>query len=253
MHVHYWQHYTSTIKVPVYASWKCENCQEVNFATGQIICKRTEGNTSWFPSDIRAAQKLASERTHSEWLSIATKIIVYPNHNGSTMYKHFFLHNSKCTKCRKKPWWNKGPKLLPLVAVSIPVSIISGISAVLNLMSVTPWLVFLASIGVIIWAIGRKLAYPKKMLQLPKEYTPVIGSFNPSLITVATGIDKTMPTPDECIAAVRGYNQKTEEVQPVASVENRGFAPVNYCRQCGTKLKANMIFCHKCRAEITKK
>ena len=39
--------YTSTISVPVYASWKCEECGEINLATGVIVCKREESSSSW--------------------------------------------------------------------------------------------------------------------------------------------------------------------------------------------------------------
>ena len=58
--------YTSTITVPVYASWKCEECGEVNFATGSIVVKRQESSSSWRPSKQREAEaKAASLPTHS--------------------------------------------------------------------------------------------------------------------------------------------------------------------------------------------
>lgn len=247
------QYYISTLKVPVYASWKCENCGEVNFATGRIVCRRTEDTTSWRPSQIRAARERASARTNFEWVTIATKIIFDPNRNGATMYKHFGLQNSKCTKCGKKPRWGKTSNFNPFLLWLIPTYVTSGIIIFSQLPTVAGWLFFLANIGVVAWAIVRKVVYPKKMSKLPRAYTPVIGSFNPSLIRVAAGVGRTMPTPDECIGAVRGYNQKAEVVQPfIAPAEKRGFAPANFCRKCGTKLKANRIFCHKCRTEIMK-
>lgn len=30
--------YTTTITVPVYGSWRCEHCGEVNFSTGTVKC-----------------------------------------------------------------------------------------------------------------------------------------------------------------------------------------------------------------------
>lgn len=253
MHGHYRQYHTSTLKVPVYASWKCEKCAEVNFATGRLVYRQTESTTSWRPSQIRAARERVSARTNSEWVTIAAKIIFDPNRNGSAMYKHFFWQNCKCTKCGKKPRWSKNSVFHPFLALLIPSYVISGIIAFCMLPTVAAWLFVIANIGVIAWAIVRKAAYPKRMAQLPKAYTPVIGSFNPSLVRVAAEVGRTMPTPDECIAAVRGYNQKAEVVQPfIAPVEKRGFAPANFCRKCGTKLKANRIFCHKCRSEIIK-
>lgn len=253
MRGHYRQYHTSTIKVPVYASWKCKDCGEVNFATGRIVCRQTERTSTWRPSQIRAARERASARTNLEWVTIATKIIFDPNHNGAAMYKHFGLQNSKCTNCGKKPRWSKTSNFNPFLLWLIPTYVTSGIIIFSQLPTVAGWLFFLANIGVVAWAIVRKVAYPNKMAQLSKAYTPVIGSFNPSLVRVAAEVGKTMPTPDECISAVRGYNRKAEVVQPfIAPVESRGFAPANFCRKCGTKLKANMIFCHKCRTEIKK-
>jgi uncharacterized protein (DUF983 family) len=207
MHGHYRQYHASTIKVPVYASWKCEKCAEVNFATGRIVYRQTESTTSWGPSQIRAARERVSARTNSEWVTIAAKIIFDPNRNGSAMYKHFFLQNCKCTKCGKKPRWGKTSNFNPFLALLIPSYITTGIIAFSMLPTVAAWLFLLANIGVVAWAIVRKVAYPKKMAQLSKAYTPVIGSFNPSLVKVAVEVGKTMPTPDECMFYIGDHNK----------------------------------------------
>ena len=198
--------YTSTITVPVYASWKCEECGEVNFATGVIICKRQESSSSWRSSKQKEAEERAAAQVRAEWAGDAFKIISNPNNNGSAMYSNFYLQNTKCTKCGKKPHWNKNVKFLPLVGLCIPVTLISGIVAFATLTSVAAWLIFLASAGFFAWGIAREEVYKKMMLKLPKKYTPVIGSLNAELIKYAEVLGKTIPAPDECIATVKAYD-----------------------------------------------
>lgn len=248
--------YTSTITVPVYASWKCEECGEVNFAAGVIVCKRQESSSSWRPSKQQEAEERAAAQARAEWAGDAFKIISDPNHSGSAMYNNFYLQNTKCTKCGKKPRWNKNVKFLPLTGLCIPVAMISGLVAFATLTSVAAWLIFLASAGFIAWGIAREEVYKKMMPKLPKKYTPVIGSLNEELIAYAGALGKTIPNPDECIATVKGYDQVatpvTPKVQPVAesSSENTTTVQSNFCRKCGAQLQADSGFCHKCGTKI---
>lgn len=251
--------YTSTITVPVYASWKCEVCGEVNFATGVIVCKRQESSSSWRPSKQQEAEERAAAQARAEWAGDAFKIISDPNHSGSAMYSNFYLQNTKCTKCGKKPRWNKNVKFLPLVGLCMPVALISGIAAFATLTSVAAWLIFLASAGFFAWGIAREEVYKKMMPKLPKKYTPVIGSLNEELIAYADALGKTIPNPDECIATVKGYDQvdapATPKVQPVVETpvsENTITAQPNFCHKCGAQLQADSGFCHKCGTEIIK-
>ena len=251
--------YTSTITVPVYASWKCEECGEVNFATGVIVCKRQESSSSLRSSKQREAEERAAAQARAEWAGDAFKIISDPNNSGSAMYSNFYLQNTKCTKCGKKPRWNKNVKFLPLVGLCMPVALISGIAAFATLTSVAAWLIFLASAGFIAWGIAREEVYKKMMPKLPKKYTPVIGSLNEELIAYAGALGKTIPNPDECIATVKGYDQiatpATPKVQPVAESSSSEYTTTvqsNFCRKCGAQLQADSGFCHKCGTEIVK-
>ena len=251
--------YTSTITVPVYASWKCEECGEVNFATGVIVCKRQESSSSWRSSKQKEAEERAAAQARAEWAGDAFKIISDPNHSGSAMYSNLLLQNTKCTKCGKKPRWNKNVKFLPLVALCMPVALISGIAAFATLTSVAAWLIFLASGGFIAWGIAREEVYKKMMPKLPKKYTPVIGSLNEELIAYAGARGKKIPNPDECIATVKGYDQipssATPEVKSVAESsvsKNTTTAQANFCRKCGAQLQADSGFCHKCGTEVVK-
>ena len=251
--------YTSTITVPVYASWKCEECGEVNFATGVIVCKRQESSSSWRSSKQREAEERAAAQARAEWAGDAFKIISDPNHSGSAMYSNLLLQNTKCTKCGKKPRWNKNVKFLPLAALCMPVALISGIAAFATLTSVAAWLIFLASAGFIAWGIVREEVYKKMMPKLPKKYTPVIGSLNEELIAYADARGKKILNPDECIATVKGYDQistpTTPEVEPIAessASENTTTVQANFCRKCGAQLQADSGFCYKCGTEIIK-
>ena len=67
--------YTSTITVPVYGSWKCQECGEVNFATGAIVCKRQESSSSWRPSKQKEAEERAASLAQAEWAEEAYKIV----------------------------------------------------------------------------------------------------------------------------------------------------------------------------------
>lgn len=244
--------YTSKIKIPVYASWKCEDCGEVNFALGSVVCQRSKRTGSWLSSTITDAQDTASTQAHLDGVEIAWNIIQDPKQNSFTTGNHFRLKNAKCTQCGKNPSWNAYAPTLSFVAFAIPIALISGIFALAKLTSIVSWLLFIASVNVIIWGLSRKTAFQKRMHNLPKEYIPVVGSFNPDLIKYAQTFSETIRTPDECIVAVRGYHMKAGNVEPfINPAYNEPISlhdiPTNFCRKCGTKLEINNQFCPKCR------
>jgi hypothetical protein len=78
--------YTSTITVPVYASWKCEECGEINIATGVIACKRQETTSSWRPSKQREAEEKAAQNVQAEWVGETYNIISDPNKYAQDMF-----------------------------------------------------------------------------------------------------------------------------------------------------------------------
>lgn len=246
------QYYSATMKVPVYASWKCKHCGEANFATGRIIYRQTESAFGWRYSNYTKAQNKAVAHARAGWADCALKIIHDPKGHATEMYKHFFLPNSTCTKCGKKPHWSRSFSFYPFLTYVIPLYIICGFIFFSVLSPVAVWAFLLANVGIAIWAILRRIWGPKKISELPTAYTPVIGSLNPELVRLSKSTGQPMPTPDECIAAVRGYNQKAEADQALVAppVAKQGNAPVIFCRKCGAKLKENRIFCHKCRTEI---
>ena len=247
--------YTSTITVPVYASWKCEHCGEINFAAGNIVCKRQESTSSWRNSKHEEAKARAHDLAQAEWVGETYKIISNPNENAMAMYSNFFLQNTSCTNCKKKPRWEKHAKFLPLVGLAMPVALISGIVAFTSLTSLSAWLVFACSAGFIAWGIIRENMYPKMMSTYPKQFTPVIGSLNAELAEYAAQRGSSIPTPDECIEIVKNYGRTpVAEKAPTQTVEKAAESSedAGFCRKCGTQLQAGGDFCHKCGTEIIK-
>lgn len=199
--------YTSTITVPVYASWKCEECGEINFATGAIVVKRQESSSSFRPSKQREAQAKAANVAQAEWAGETLQIISDPNNHAQDMRSGLFLQNTHCTKCGKKPKWDKDMKYLSWGGLCFVPAIISGIAAIAYGTSPVVWVIFAAFLAIVVTAFISESRYKKMMKNLPKEYTPVIGSLNNELIEYASALGKTIPNLVECIAIVKGYNQ----------------------------------------------
>lgn len=252
--------YTSTITVPVYASWKCEQCGEVNFATGTIVCKRQVSSSSWRSSKQREAEERAASLAQAEWASETYQIISDPNNHAQDMRNGLFLQNTKCSKCGKKPKWDRDMKYLAWGGLCFMPAIISGIAAIAIGTSPIAWLIFAAFLAIIVTAFISESRYKKMMRKLPKVYTPVMGSLNTELIEYAGALGKTIPNPIECIATVKSYGQitntSTSKVQPTVdnttSENNTTTVQSNFCRKCGTKLQPDSSFCHKCGTEIIK-
>lgn len=206
--------YTSTISVPVYASWKCEKCGEINFATGAIVVKRQESSGSWRYSKKREAEEKAASLVQAEWAEETLKIISDPNNHAQDMRNGLFLKNTNCTKCGKKPKWDKDMKYLTWSALCFMPAIFSGFAAIAIVTSPVAWLIFAAFLAIIAATLISELRYKKMMKNLPKKYTPVMGSLNAELIEYAKTLGKTIPNPDECFATVKGYDQVVNNTTP---------------------------------------
>ena len=248
--------YTSTITVPVYASWKCEHCGEINFAAGNIVCKRQESTSSWRNSKHEEAKARAHDLAQAEWVGEAYKVITDPNNSASELYSDVFLQNTRCTKCRKKPRWEMHMKFVPLLGLAMPTALISGLFLFGTPTSIGLWLTFLCSAGFITWGIVRENWYKKMMPNFPKQYTPVIGSLNAELAEYATQRGKSIPTPDECVEIVRNYGKppvvKKAPPYVVEKPAESDAEVASFCRKCGTPLQAGSEFCHKCGTEVIK-
>lgn len=250
--------YTATVSVPVYASWKCENCGEINFSTGVIKCEREETTTAIFREGLDKAKQEAINCARSEWVEDAYKLIIDPNQNGNAMYENFFLEDTKCKNCGKKPKWNKNLKHLGLFKVSLPLTLISGMAA-FSIGSFF-WVIFLALLAYIVWCIVKPIIFSKMMENYSKEYTPVIGSFNQELIDFAKDYGVKIPTPEGCVKMLSRYTYgkdfSDEMIRSVIGkykfeektdlVDDAVPAQIRFCRNCGTQLQGEVGYCHKC-------
>lgn len=253
--------YTSTVTVPVYASWKCEKCGEINFSTGGIRCQQQESTTSFRNSKHEEAKAKASKRAHAAWVNHAYHIMTNPQNHATEMRSDFFLQNTNCTKCGTKPKWDKDTKYLTWTIIGFMGSIISGLVAFASVTDIGAWLVFLGFLSMIIYGFATEAKYKKTMANLPKELTPVIGSLNTELIEHAKSFGVSVPTPEESIAIVKTYTEtnyqptkvtpsKTGEISIDISAIREDKATPNYCRKCGAQLQTGSEFCHKCGTKI---
>ena len=158
---------------------------------------------------------------------------------------------------------------------------IFGGPLLLSIQNVMAWLAFWACVGVMIWIAVRKPYYIKMMTKLPKEYTPVIGTNNATLIWYAKAYGKKILSSEQCIAVVKGEDpSKVVSKLPNAQSAVKTTAPVkkpapqaaftppkmqsaapvnkpalqaNFCRKCGAQLLADTKYCRKCGTEIIKR
>ena len=252
--------YTSTITLPVYASWKCEKCDEVNFSKGAITCSRQASSSSLRNSKQEAASNRASTLVHEAWTSDALKIILAPRENPQEVRAHLSVQNSTCCQCGAKARWDKDMKYMTLVSLGLFPAIISGIFAMAARTNITAWAIFSVFLGMTIIGIYSEMSYKKMMKSFPLKYTPVIGSLNSELLAYAHSMHKKVPTPDEAIEIAKADGILAPKHTTVVKVEmdnieekpqtNETTVKIGFCRKCGTPLLPNSDFCHKCGAEV---
>lgn len=250
--------YTSTIRVPVYASWKCENCDEVNFSTGVITYKAQQSTTSIRNSKHEEAKSRASDLAQSQWAEHAFRIISKPTTYAIELHDNLSLMNSCCTNCNKKPRWDKAKNLSLWSVLCFMPAIISGIVAFSSGGNLTAWLIFIALAGIFLSAPIYNSVYKRKMKNLPKAYIPVLGSINPELIAYANHLRQTIPTPEETIAIVKGcFSDESPIDEDSCTVDDDILKErsrsnsskqiqCNFCRKCGAQLHSDSEYCHKC-------
>lgn len=256
--------YTSTISVPIYAGWKCQKCQEKNFAQGVIVCREQTQSTSLRKSKQEEAKARASELVEAAWLDNALTIMTDPNNHPTDVRNNLFLQNTNCTKCGAKPEWDKDTKYLIWVSLAFIPAIISGIAAFAMKTSIFTWFLFAAFLSVIGFGFYTESHYKKIMAKLPKRFTPVMGSFNEELLAYASEKGITIPDPSEVMEIVETDGESTKKSIAdnssfIEAVHSEDTEPQNekgpqiqygFCRKCGTQLMSDSKFCHKCGTQI---
>ena len=198
--------YTSSISVPVYGSWKCEHCGEVNSAQGVIVCASSETTSSLRSSKLEETKKKAANNVNNTWAKYALGIINNPKGNYFALHDSLKFENSNCTKCKKKNKWGISTKILNCGYAFFFPAIISLITAIIMGTSGVAWLVFVILFVLSAGPICGDYIYMGKLERLPKEYFPVLGTMNPELIKFATNIGISILDPVKCLAIVKQYN-----------------------------------------------
>lgn len=258
--------YMSSISVPVYASWKCPYCKAKNFSVGNIVCERRISTTSIIKYKQEDAKNEALNRVRSEWKQNALNIILYPKRNPKSMRSGFFLQNTKCIQCGKKPKWDKDMGYVNLLALSFMPAIFSGLIAIGLKTSWKAWLIFAAFLGVIIYCIINDKTYEKAIKNMQEEYLPVIGSLNEELLAYAELRGQRLPSPEETLQIVDYCKSMSKPVVSVRStkidkenkIEKTTATSIGdkqercFCGQCGAKLSNGSAFCGQCGAKVNR-
>lgn len=255
--------YTSTIRVPIYASWKCPYCSEINFSLGNISFQKQVSTSSLRQSKHAEAISEASSRARNEWQQNALDIIFNPQKDPQNMRNDLSFQNTNCTKCRKRPKWDKGMGYMTLLSLSFFPAIISGFVAFAMKTSWIAWLIFAAFFCAIVYCIATEIVYKNTIEKMPAEYLPVIGSQNEELIVAAERQGKKLPSPDETIqfvcnttiipvikAPIDSFDAKVKNEPKKTISTNDDKAQVCFCRKCGANLPEGSDFCYKCGAAI---
>lgn len=208
--------YTTTITVPVYGSWRCEHCGEVNFSTGTVKCTCQDNTVSIRNSKHKEVKEKVASTAITQWTGHAYKIIMHPKSDAKDTYDSLLLENTRCKKCGKKPSWNKSYMYGIWGGICFLLAIINGyltigevIRGEINILSLL--ITIFALIGAVsAFFIGRH--FSTMMSRIPDKYTPVLGSLNPELINYAKQFDKVIPTPDETIDIVRNNEVLTTTI-----------------------------------------
>lgn len=214
--------YTSTVTVPVYASWKCEKCGKTNFTTGKIACTYSVSSDSLRSSKQKDAKVKAASLANLKWTEKAFRIISNPNSYAQDVKDGLVLDNIYCTNCGKKPKWKGDEKYSICGYICLVCAILSGLAAINSMVNIVAWVIFGVLLAMTIIAFVVSSRYKAMMRNLPKEYTPVIGTLNNELIEYAKAHGVTILNPDECIAAVAGNDSLTSVSIPTDKIVDKG-------------------------------
>ena len=122
--------YITTITVPVYGSWRCEHCGEVNFSNGIVKCAWQNNTTSIRYSKHKEVKEKVSSTANAQWAEHAYKIIVHPKSDAKDTYNSLDLNNTHCRKCGKKPMWDKNFKCNIWGGICFILAVITGAMAI---------------------------------------------------------------------------------------------------------------------------
>lgn len=191
------KHYSSEISAEVYGAWKCR-CGQINFVTAPMRYACTE--TSYSPFDRGKTQQRVRKQVKDEWVDKMYTDL-------TELIKHNELFNGKlchCQKCSAKAMWKDSDFEILIGLCAWGAIFCAGCALGADPVAWVPCGIFLAVIAV------AKIyeAVHKKNKNIPKEYTPVFGTLNKTLVEYAAAHGETFPTPEECLARVMSYSNE---------------------------------------------
>lgn len=252
---------TSTIRVPVYAVWRCSKCGEINFSEGVIACSASSTSTAFFhKTRVARATEASEQEVNASWKQTTLGIIADPIENYQKMRQCFHLYHYKCSKCGNKEKWNKGMAYLSVACFDLMPTIISLLFVIAMPSSIGAWLFFLLFAGILACCIFSEKHFKTVLKNLPSM--PVIGSLNPELKEYAEQNQyHLLDLKEVLLAAAAPACEKedsssavqTERVRPADIGEDADIlmpGEMRFCRKCGSKLMKDSKFCHKCGTEV---
>ena len=203
---------TSTISVPVYYSWRCQKCDEVNFSAGVVRFSAEASTTD--PSRFKReyVKESAKEQVSKMWKDSMLPFVSFPSQYDPGSLELLISNSYKCTKCKETCAWKKrGVKQIVwgiFKGLTIPaffIAILSLIFAIIGETITTAWVVFGVSAGFVVgvFLVDRVVEKKKtiRISKIPKRYLPVIGTANQEVIEYASTKGMRILTPEETISA----------------------------------------------------
>lgn len=240
--------YTATIALPVYAAWKCQKCNEINFSTGTIVCQRqAQSSTSLFGVSQEEAKARAMSLVQQEWADDALGIMNHIEQHTTEAHEHLKMGSTTCTNCKKKPKWSKGVGLwTPFMCAASLIGIITLIMIfVFSLYSsLAAWIIVGVCSCIVAAGIAKGISYKNTIKSLSKEYAPVFGTTDPELREYARAHGETIPTPEEAVEIVTNNGERPVAVGETNDESNEGVGQ-HFCRKCGTVLPEDGV-CPNC-------
>ncbi len=196
--------YTSRISVPVYVSWRCQKCNNINISGGVIVTTGSETSYSFNKDRLAEAKEAAKNKAWKVWVDNTLRYMRDPCGSFEKRDVFLSLQSNKCSKCKKSPIWIKridnfelwGIPGILITLIGLSILLIDGFSSGLG------W-------GITAFGIAEVLAskivisiHKSKLYSLPKRYKPVMGSQNEDLVLRTEMNGQHLLTPEETVERV---------------------------------------------------